>query len=439
MPYLTPETVPDTQMCRALLIPDSAEWLAIFSGALTELTLRWNWEQQGISVDDAIAVAVDVIDNYYNGCVSTCEQPGGYAVLRLSIDGHVEQLIDGDYVTPTGDYEIPPVPAREEPTADERRCLAAANAANVLEELYEVVSDAAAANLSVADLAVLIIDFFAVRFFWLAPIINGFLILLVGALNIVLAVAHYITADLWDEGFTNDLRCILYDCASDDAGVVTFDWGCVQESLTVTLGDAIVDEEHARLMAQIAALLAILGGVDALNHAATTTDITSASCFGCDNDCGLLITFEPEQAWQVVAFGYGASGFVAAYDDDFGDPLPSLRTGSGTDSSSLPGMGLAVEIDLGAPTSITGLEFRYWYTRNDLDLLYIQIDWLNSSHSLITTSVITPSESQAAWHGAIFTDDVAAVQYVQIRVAGSGGGFVDGDAWIDNVCVNPSG
>lgn len=72
MPYITPFSTPPARVRRCLFIPDEPLWLAAVNGALTELTKRWNWEDiDGISVDDAVAVAQDMIDEYFSGeCMS---------------------------------------------------------------------------------------------------------------------------------------------------------------------------------------------------------------------------------------------------------------------------------------------------------------------------------------------------------------------------------
>jgi len=56
MPYLTPDTAPSTDRCRALLIPDDKTWLALVTGALSELTHEYNWEEFGTA---SIADTVD--------------------------------------------------------------------------------------------------------------------------------------------------------------------------------------------------------------------------------------------------------------------------------------------------------------------------------------------------------------------------------------------
>jgi len=47
VPYLTPNTSPTTFQCRALLIPDDPDFVAIVTGALEELTFLYNFEQYG--------------------------------------------------------------------------------------------------------------------------------------------------------------------------------------------------------------------------------------------------------------------------------------------------------------------------------------------------------------------------------------------------------
>jgi len=77
VPYLTPETIPEGRACRALSIPLSSEWLAIVSGALTELTKTYNWEQAGsVTVDEAVAAMQAMLDAYYVGCaIETIDTP----------------------------------------------------------------------------------------------------------------------------------------------------------------------------------------------------------------------------------------------------------------------------------------------------------------------------------------------------------------------------
>lgn len=75
MPWLTPDAIPEGDDCRPLLIPAGSEWLALVSGALTELTMRYNWEKFGtLTVDETVDRMQVMIDHYYaSACGEECE------------------------------------------------------------------------------------------------------------------------------------------------------------------------------------------------------------------------------------------------------------------------------------------------------------------------------------------------------------------------------
>ena len=109
MPYLTPSEIPEETNCRILLVPASYEWDAVIYGALSELTLPYNWELFGaVSVGDAVVASQAILDGYAVstcGDIGYCELLDGDLTLRLGIGGHVEQWRDGEWQTPDGDYE----------------------------------------------------------------------------------------------------------------------------------------------------------------------------------------------------------------------------------------------------------------------------------------------------------------------------------------------
>lgn len=304
MPYLTPETVPDTRTCRALLIPESSEWLALFSGALTELSLKYNWQQAGISIEETLAVINDVLAGYYDGCVASgCNQPDGYGVLRINAAGHVEQLIDGEWVEPQGENAFPPVPSRSEATPEERKCLAAANLVRVLEVAYEEISEAFAEGLTTAQAITRFIAALATYFFWIAPIVNGLVLLLAGFFELVYGWLYYVSADVWDTDFNDALTCIMYECATDTGDVVTFDYNCIMQKLVNINITPPWNEPRARLAAQLSYLIPIAGGVDFMNQAGGTTSVLSHDC----DDC--------EQRWcYIVNFTESEGGFIPSDD-----------------------------------------------------------------------------------------------------------------------------
>jgi hypothetical protein len=284
MPWLTPDSIPEDDDCRPLSIPADSAWLALVSGALTELTLPYNWQKFGtLTVDETVAKMQSIIDNYYNVPCQTCLTPGGYRVVRISPEGHLQQLsASGSWEDATGDYLIPSPEARTEGTAPDQNCLAAKNATNVLFALYESLSDSFASELSAAEaLTAFASALIAAVGFEFAPItfsVAAFMFVVFEALYAALA---YITADLWTEAFTEEFTCLLLSCASNDAGVVTFDWDCVQAALLAQVDSFGLSEEQIRLYLQISYILYFIGGVDGLNLAGRTTDITNDDCSIC--------------------------------------------------------------------------------------------------------------------------------------------------------------
>lgn len=64
--WLTPPDIPSTVSGRRILIPDSAAWRAIVSGALTPLTHAYNWEKFGdVTPEDAAARARVMLLQYF--------------------------------------------------------------------------------------------------------------------------------------------------------------------------------------------------------------------------------------------------------------------------------------------------------------------------------------------------------------------------------------
>jgi len=75
-------------MCRPLSIPNDTAWLALVSGALTELTKPWNWQLDGaVTVDEACAAMQAMIDNYYTAeCVAPTNVPTPYWDEDVEVD-----------------------------------------------------------------------------------------------------------------------------------------------------------------------------------------------------------------------------------------------------------------------------------------------------------------------------------------------------------------
>lgn len=331
MPYLTPETLPEGADCRTLLIPASSEWLAIVSGALTELVAKYNWQQFGsVTVEEAVAAMQTMIDEYYEGCQS-CVLPGNTPLFRLNRDGEIEQLVDGEWVPPEGDYALPPTPPRGEATEQERRCLAAVNAAAVFEQLYEEISDAFQEGMTFQQWT----EFLTATLITLLGTIFGLVIaplVLIGVLivGVIYETLEFITADVWTTEFTDMFVCMLYECSSDVGGdVVHFDYPCLMDRLARVTDIFDPTFSQIRLFGQITYIMQILGA-QSLDAMGATTGVAEGDCDDCDAPwCRLYdFTVDPYQfelqfptggvwtdgiGWEGVYVPTGGNGYFGAY------------------------------------------------------------------------------------------------------------------------------
>lgn len=354
MPYLTPDSIPEGADCRTLLIPASTDWLAIVSGALTELVQKYNWQQFGtVTVDEAVAAMQTMIDQYYEGC-QACVLPGGSPLFRLNENGEIEQLVDGEWVPPEGDYELPPTPARTEPTEQERRCLAAANAAAVLEQLYEELSDAFQEGMTFQQwtefLVGLLITLLGTVFgLVIAPLV-AIGVLIVG---VIYEVLEFVTADVWTTDFTEMLVCLLYECATDVGGdVIHFDYTCFLNNLASVTD--IFDPTFAqiRLFGQIAYIMSFLGA-QSLDAMGATTGVETADCDDCDAPWCRLYDFTTDPyLFEPVSAGFG--------------PEADWALGVGFTSVFIPTGGNGYQsCNIASPfaSTITSLEMTFTYTQ----------------------------------------------------------------------------
>jgi len=313
MPWLTPDSIPEADDCRPLAIPADSAWLALVSGALTELTLPYNWQKFGtLTVAETVAKMQAIVDNYYNTPCAACELPGGYPVTRYSTSGHL-QLLDGagTWSDATGDYYIPPPDARTEGTAPDQNCLAAKNATNVISQLYESLSESFSAELSTDEaLVAFIAAAVAAVGFEFAPITFAIAGVAFAVFEVLFHGLEYVTADLWTEPFSQEFECLLLGCVINTDGVVTFDWDCFNNALLAQVNDMGLSEIQMRLYVQIGYILYFIGGADGLNLAARTTAITNDDCSFCtpewcvaydltDNDGGFTIAYSGARGeWQ---------------------------------------------------------------------------------------------------------------------------------------------
>lgn len=283
MPYLTPDAIPEDAICRPLFIPDDTSWLAIVSGALTELTKVWNWEQFGtLTPEQCVERMQLMIADYYADTCGTCDQPDGDPWVQLDELGRWRMFDGAAWQEPTGDYEIPSQTARTEATAAERKCLAAKNAVNVLAVLYEEVSDAAESGLQAAEY---LVDFALLIGLAIAGPIGllakAALTIAVFAYKEFFNFSDFLTEDFWTSEFTEKLVCIFQIHATDAAGVVSFDFDAIYADIFATQQfDLVV--QGLRLAGQVQYLMRVVGA-EGINLAGETTAITDDDCSSCDN------------------------------------------------------------------------------------------------------------------------------------------------------------
>jgi len=206
--------------------------------------------------------------------------------------------------------------------------------------LYENISDSAASSLTLAEAIAQFLIACAALIGVAAGAVGAALIILLEALfGIVYEIASFITADVWDSSFTNQLECLLVACATNDAGVVTFDWDCFWHSLADQTNAFDLTSDQLRLYAQIMYILQILGGAAALNTMGALTAITEADC----SDCPWCVVFD---------FRTGDCGFIPTYSDGGG-----VLTGAGWEASfTREGSGITVQAtDCAVVRDLTGI------------------------------------------------------------------------------------
>jgi len=388
---------------------------------LTEGTKFWNWEKFGtLTVQECVDVMQGIVDTYYASECGDCTLPEGGDVIGLDAEGKFKQLKDGEWVTPEGVYELPPLPAREEPTSEERRCLASANAASVLEQLYEDMTDSY--NLDV-DPYIAFTQWIGLQSTIILVAI-GFLsfgvgVILFGTWTLAYQALEFLTEDVWNSAFTEKLVCVLYRHATDNDGVITFNYrGFLNDlQMNIDLGDPSVGE--LRLYAQIVYMLFFLGA-DGLNFAGATTGITSYDCTLCGCE---------DEDWEhTFDFTIDEQGWVAtngSYVDGVGWTNSTFSTSWRLLMSATFGME--------CPSSIIGIEASVTGTQEQSRVVSIYqapggspaITFVDSSNTPITSpfgGAGTPFEASTALGMYVLMDNPTANSFyvTNVRVWGHG-------------------
>ena len=107
MPYITPDNLPTSVVCRALLIPDDPIWLAIVNGAITELLRESNFEQTtGLTPAQVTARFDEMYIEYTKGCAVAVEI-GDLKMMAANLGDHNGWLLcDGRHLSRTEYAEL---------------------------------------------------------------------------------------------------------------------------------------------------------------------------------------------------------------------------------------------------------------------------------------------------------------------------------------------
>jgi len=280
--FPTPNGVSGDSGYTVFRFPSDPAYGQLLLGAVQALSYAWNWYESGdLSPEEAADIFRQIVEQApYELC--GCTLPDGGRPIRINpTTGHLEELgDDGEWHEPSGDYAVPPIAAREGGTPEDQRCLAAANAAHVYELLYESMTDSISHGLEAAEAYTAMVGAFVAAVGWeFAPIAFSIAAFFLVVFQVAYQVVSFLTADVWDATFTDTLKCVLYDCSSDDEGIVTFDWLCVQNRLAE--GTDALNLDQLRLFNQLNFIMQVTGGADGLNLSGATTSIAEADCSDC--------------------------------------------------------------------------------------------------------------------------------------------------------------
>jgi hypothetical protein len=303
--WKTPSYQGSGRICRPLFIPNDPQWLAAVGGALAELARPYNWEQVGITPQRASEMAAEMLLRFYT---EECGGGTGVPITRIyrrGTRGQVQFSEDGGE-TWSDESELgvfPPVPPRSEPTPDDKRCLAARNAVEVLRlvylELLEKFNEDSSVQYGIAA--------FATILGLLIAALAGAPILIITAL-INFAIEAFASAyglfvllgdDDWTPRFQEELVCLFYDNATvDPDGAVKFDYVAIRDNLSTLYADAA-------LIAWMWYMMSVIGE-EGINHAGATTSIDSYNCgyCGCTPGCNLLDAYYYASALKTMVPPY---------------------------------------------------------------------------------------------------------------------------------------
>lgn len=270
-------------------MPDDIALVSAVTGALVPLIYPENWEQSGsMSPDEAAGIMSAAFDSFVSGDCGSGECPPPFVVTpdgdrpiyrrNPTTDAWEYMQLDGSWIEPTGDDEIPDPAPRGESTADDRRCAAATNAANLVKQIYDTVltdinNDVDFAQLAVTTAAVAALYAGA----WVyPPALATISIDLAAFEGFAEAGQAIVLSNLWTQHFTDRYVCCLRTNATDTGGVVTFDRQAVNRCLLESIW---TDQQYVLLVSMVIYIHSIIGE-QGLNLLGTDTTLTG-DCSRC--------------------------------------------------------------------------------------------------------------------------------------------------------------
>lgn len=237
-----------------------------------------------------------------------------YRGTVIELQNDQDEWIPLESTPPSGTGDVfPPAPPRVESDADQRRCLASANAANTIKLMHFSVVENYQDNFLAVTATAVVSILAAVIFPPSVPLALGALTTAAGATTLGTLVFGDFTADIESE-----LTCILYENASDNNGVITFDFPAVQSAVAakgVGIGTTFAMWQVIWYYLQIIQA----GG---LNLAGATTAVTDADC-ACSEYPDLVLWDTPSATLEDL--GGGRYRFTGALRPEVPDRAVGFR------------------------------------------------------------------------------------------------------------------
>jgi hypothetical protein len=424
--WKTPFYAGGGRVCRPLVIPNDPQWLAVVGGALSELTKEYNWEQVGITPREAAEIATSMLYEFYSSDCGEAQPPTYVRLFRLGSRGEIQYSDDGGETWDEAEEQIiPPLPPRPEVTIDDKMCLAAANAAHVLHQVYQELLVAfetdSSINYGIGVFATILGLLLAGLFLPLA-VITALINFALGAFGAAWAGLQFLADNDWTVTFHEDLVCLLRDNATVTDGVVTFDYIAVRDGVFELDGDNA-------LKFWIFYILQVIGA-EGLNAAGATTAVEDYDCNCVHMQCWSFDTLE--DGWSFIPLLPAGAGSILPTE---GNPPPSaggVYYSVGT--TRLFGVNLRYEFP--EPVTMREVSFDFHYARTPAQNpgVYRAARFYDAEGGLITTVSVQDTPAHNVWHNWTRQVNVAGVKRVELQVGGSSPTMTSGHGYIDSVC-----